>query len=57
MSKHPNPFCTCDPCKCGPVCTCGLELSERQEKNAQWDEAAQAMRYEIVEIYRPKAQN
>lgn len=55
MASSPvNPYCTCDPCRCAPPCTCGLVTTERHTEE-QWDANAGALRWTVTEIYRPVA--
>lgn len=48
----PNPYCTCDPCRCEVPCTCGLEAVRRTE-STWWDRNDSALRHEITTIYKP----
>ncbi len=50
MKKVVNPFCTCNPCKCDPICTCGLRLVSREE-DVRWDSETQTMKVEYTEKY------
>lgn len=47
-----NPYCSCNPCRCTPPCTCGLRKTETQ-RLTQWDSNQQLLRHITTVIYRP----
>lgn len=49
-----NPYCGCEPCRCEPPCTCGLEIATR-ETRTEWLEEAGALIHRITETWRPRA--
>jgi len=48
-----NPYCGCDPCRCTPPCTCGLELKSREVRTV-WDVEAEHLTHVTTEVWTPK---
>lgn len=46
-----NPFCTCDPCGCAPICTCGLDKANPVSVEGSWNAEEQVMTY-VVKLKR-----
>jgi len=52
---HPvNPYCSCDPCECAPLCLCQLTLTRRYT-DVEWDDRYDELVHTVVERYAPVA--
>lgn len=52
---HPvNPYCSCDPCECEPLCLCQLTLTRRYT-DTEWDDRYDELVHTVVERYTPVA--
>ena len=49
---HLNPFCHCNPCKCHPPCTCGLQKRETSTHTV-WDANNYSLTHTVTDVYRP----
>lgn len=50
---HPvNPYCSCDPCECEPLCLCRLTLTRRYT-DTEWDGRYDELVHTVVERYAP----
>lgn len=50
---HPvNPYCSCDPCECEPLCLCQLTLTRRYT-DTEWDGRYDELVHTVVERYAP----
>lgn len=49
-----NPHCSCNPCRCEPPCTCGLELKAR-EIRSEWNDNTGELVYTLREVWKPQS--
>lgn len=54
MSLPVNPYCSCDPCECEPLCLCRLTLVRRYT-DTEWDDRTDELVHAVVERYAPVA--
>ncbi len=47
----PNPWCTCDPCRCPQPCTCGLRATAHGEET-RWDANTSTLHHVVTTSYR-----
>ena len=47
----PNPWCTCDPCRCEHPCTCGLRATSHG-RETRWDANTSTLYHTVTTTYR-----
>lgn len=47
----PNPWCTCDPCRCEQPCTCGLRATSHAQET-MWDANTSTLHHVVTTAYR-----